>query len=448
VDAASWGAQLGQQIIKISDLLIGAFKAPMTAVDALGSALYAHIATMGNLYINSLINGANFLKEFWSSDLPKLLIGQLGSALIKGFADGLKFFVDNIGQVIINFKEFFGRAIESIATFFSNTFNKIVNFFATDFKNAMENPVDFIRGKLGSALSAATKDGSFTFKDAYDSASGSVIDRMSKGLGAVSDEYGQKLKDGTGRIDEEWKKITGNIEFSARDFFGAEGASQRVKDKLGELEKTGQNFREQLTGATGGAKSDTTGIKGDLEDGAGAMTQAAAKVKEALTMSQQITEDINKAEKENDIDKGGKKKEKIDDLVDQGKFDAARRENEKIANKERDQEMRGVGKDKDNRSVKDIAKDEGIDTFRKNNKELRDEIMKKREDEKRKEAEKKAADEGKKRNDEMKPGNEGKKDTPKDQGKDSIASLASAVQSIANTVQAISNKLPQSALGY
>jgi hypothetical protein len=47
----------------------------------------------------------------------------------------------------------------------------------------------------------------------------------------------------------------------------------------------------------------------------------------------------------------------------------------------------------------------------------------------------------------MKPGNEGKKDTPKDQGKDSIASLASAVQSIANTVQAISNKLPQSALG-
>jgi hypothetical protein len=448
VDAASWGAQLGQQIVKISDLLIGAFKAPMTAVDALGSALYAHIATMGNLYINSLINGANFLKEFWSSDLPKLLIGQLGSALIKGFADGLKFFVDNIGQVIINFKEFFGRAIESIATFFSNTFNKIVNFFATDFKNAMENPVDFIRGKLGSALSAATKDGSFAFKDAYDSASGSVIDRMSKGLGAVSDEYGQKLKDGTGRIDEEWKKITGNIEFSARDFFGAEGASQRVKDKLGELEKTGQNFREQLTGATGGAKSDTTGIKGDLEDGAGAMTQAAAKVKEALTMSQQITEDINKAEKENDIDKGGKKKEKIDDLVDQGKFDAARRENEKIANKEKDQEMRGVGKDKDNRSVKDIAKDEGIDTFRKNNKELRDEIMKKREDEKRKEAEKKAADEGKKRNDEMKPGNEGKKDTPKDQGKDSIASLASAVQSIANTVQAISNKLPQSALGY
>jgi hypothetical protein len=446
VDAAGWGAKLGEQVLRLADMLIGAFKSPMELVGVYFAQVEVNMRTIGNLLVNAFINAANFLKEFFASDLPKLLIGQLGSALIKGFADGLKFFVDNIGQVIINFKEFFGRAIESIATFFSNTFNKIVNFFATDFKNAMENPVDFIRGKLGSALSAATKDGSFTFKDAYDSASGSVIDRMSKGLGAVSDEYGQKLKDGTGRIDEEWKKITGNIEFSARDFFGAEGASQRVKDKLGELEKTGQNFREQLTGATGGAKSDTTGIKGDLEDGAGAMTQAAAKVKEALTMSQQITEDINKAEKENDIDKGGKKKEKIDDLVDQGKFDAARRENEKIANKERDQEMRGVGKDKDNRSVKDIAKDEGIDTFRKNNKELRDEIMKKREDEKKKAAEKKAADEGKKRNDEMKPGNEGK-DKPKDQGKDSIGQLISAVNSIAAEVTAVKNRLPMAALG-
>jgi hypothetical protein len=176
------------------------------------------------------------------------------------------------------------------------------------------------------------------------------------------------------------------------------------------------------------------------------MTQAAAKVKEALTMSQQITEDINKAEKENDIDKGGKKKKKIDDLVDQGKFDAARRENEKIANKERDQEMRGVGKDKDNRSVKDIARDEGIDTFRKNNKELRDEIIKKREDNKKNAAEKKAADEGKKRNDEMKPGNEGK-DKPKDQGKDSIGQLISAVNSIAAEVTAVKNRLPMAALG-
>jgi hypothetical protein len=444
-DAAGWGAKIGETIIKIADLLIGAFKSPQTAIDAIGLALKAGALDFANTLVNAFINAANFIKEFFASDLPKLLIGQLGNSLIKGFADGIKFFVDNIGQVIINFKEFFGRAIESIATFFSNTFNKIVNFFATDFKNAMENPVDFIRGKLGSALSAATKDGSFTFKDAYDSASGSVIDRMSKGLGAVSDEYGQKLKDGTGRIDEEWKKITGNIEVSAQDFFGAEGASQRVKDKLGELEKTGQNFREQLTGATGGAKSDTAGIKGDLETGAGAMTKAAEKVKETLTMSQQIGQDIDKARKDDEIDKGGREREKINNAIDRRDFDEAERRNERLARKEQDQQLKdpdGDGKNKDRRSVVDMAKEEGIDTFRKNKDQLREEIMKKREEEKNKEG----ADKGKKRNEEMKPGKEGEQ--KEKEGKSSaLQKISQAVDAIKTAVISLEKKLPQTALG-
>ncbi len=453
VDAAGYGQKMGEMLMRLTDILLGAFKSPMPAIDALGSALYAHIATMGNLYINSLINGANFLKEFWSSDLPKLLVGQLASSLIKGFADGLKFFVDNIGQVIINFKEFFGRAIESIATFFSNTFSKIVNFFATDFKNAMENPVDFIRGKLGSALSAATKDGSFTFKDAYDSASGSVIDRISKGLGAVSDEYGQKLKDGTGRIDDEWKKITGNIEVSARDFFGAEGASDRVKDKLKEVEDSGRKFREQLTQGTGEAKGDAKGIENNLVVGADAMEKAAKEVKAAMTMSQKIAEDIDKARKENNVDPGGKLQDRINDALDQGNERKAERLNQRIRDKETDQELRGVdenGNRKDRRSLRDIAKDEGVETTRKSNEQLRQEILDKRkaEQEKQKADQNKQAEDAKKRQDEMKPGNEGKKDTPKDNNAGVLSTISTAVDAIKTAVLSLEKKLPQPALGY
>ena len=451
VDAAGYGQKMGEMLMRLTDILLGAFKSPMPAIDALGSALVAHIATMGNLYINSLINGANFLKEFWSSDLPKLLIGQLASSLIKGFADGLKFFVDNIGQVIINFKEFFGRAIESIATFFSNTFNKIVNFFATDFKNAMENPVDFIRGKLGSALSAATKDGSFTFKDAYDSASGSVIDRISKGLGAVSDEYGQKLKDGTGRIDDEWKKITGNIEISAKDFFGAEGASDRVKDKLKEVEDSGRKFREQLTQGTGEAKGDAKGIEDNLVVGANAMEKAAKEVKAAMTLSQQIADNIDKARKENNVDPGGKLQDRINDALDQGNERKAERLNNRIRKNEAEQELRGVdenGNRKDRRSLRDIAKDEGVDTTRKTNDQIRQEILDKRKAEREKaEANKnKPAEDAKKRQDEMKPGNEGKKD----EGKDSsiLSTISTAVDAIKTAVLSLEKKLPQPALGY
>ena len=313
----------------------------------------------------------------------------------------------------------------------------------------MENPVDFIRGKLGSALSAATKDGSFTFKDAYDSASGSVIDRISKGLGAVSDEYGQKLKDGTGRIDEEWKKITGNIEFSARDFFGAEGASQRVKDKLGELEKTGQNFRKQLTGATGGAKSDTTGIKGDLEDGAGAMTKAAAKVKEALTMSQQISEDINKARKDNNIDKGGELKKRINDAIDKGDFRKADRLNERIRKNEAKQELRGVdenGRFKDRRSLRDIAKQGGLDTRGMSDDEITDKINSIRKAHKEA-VEKQKNDPARKRQEEMKPGNQGEDKPGKDQGSSTLTTISKAVDAIKSAVLSLEKKLPQSALG-
>jgi len=447
VDAAGWGQRMGEMVMRIADVLLGAFKSPMPAIDALGSALYAHIATMGNLYINSLIDGANFLKDFWSSDLPKLLIGQLANSLIKGFADGLKFFVDNVGQVITNFKEFFGSAIESIATFFSNTFSKIVNFFATDFKNAMENPVDFIGGKLNSALSAATKDGSFAFKNSYDSASGSVIDRMSKGLGAVSDVYGQKLTEGTGKIGDEWDKITGNLKTSSKDFFGAEPATARLTDKLKELETTGKDFRDQLTGATGEAGGDTKAVKDNLEVGANAMEKAAKEVKAVVLLSKTLSDDLEKFQKEQDIDPNGNLKDKFDKQKEAGQNKGAEATLKKIQDNEKDQQLRGFGAEKDRRSVKDIAKEEGIETFRKSNKELRDEILKKREGENQEKAEdanKQVAD-AKKRQEELKPDKQGEKDKPKE---DPNSGLSGLLTEIKNAVKSIEGKLPLSALGY
>ena len=450
VDAAGYGQKMGEMLMRLTDILLGAFKSPMPAIEALGLALSTYMRTVGNLYLNAFVTGGNFLREFWSSELPSLLIGRLGSSMMKGFADGLKFFVDNIGGVINGFREYFGKAVEAVANFFTSIFNKIVGFFANDFKNAMSNPIDFLSGKFNSALASATKNGSLVFKDEYDNASGSVIDRISKGLGAVSESYGRDLDQSTKDIGAEWDKVTGKLQISSQDFFGAKPAAQATADKLKEVEDSGRKFREQLTQGTGQANGDTKGIEGNLQSGADAMTNAAAKVKEALSMSQQITEDINKAEKENDIDKGGKIRDRAGDNIDSRNFAGARRDQRLLDRKEQDQEIRGSGKDKDRRNIQDIAKEEGIDPFRKTSEQLRKEILEKREAEKKKQdaaKDKKQDDAAKKRQDEMKPGNEGKKDTPKDQGKDSIGALASAVKAIANTVQTISNKLPQTALG-
>lgn len=451
VDAAGYGQKMGEMLMRLTDILLGAFKDPIGFIELYGLKLNENARVFGNLLLNSFINAGRFFSEFFSSEMPSLLIGQLTSALMKGFADGLKFLVDNIGSVVTSFREYFGKAVEAIASFFTSTFNKIVNFFATDFKNAMENPIDFISGKFDSALNAATKNGSLTFKDEYANASGSVIDKISQGLGSVSEEYGRQLEKGTGNIGSEWDKITTNINTSAKDFFGAEEASKRTADKLKEIEDTGKKFREEMTVGTDSAKSDTKEIKQDLEIGANVMSKAAKDVEKAMTLSQQIAEDINKAEKGNDIDPNGKLKDQVNEATDEGNFKKARRLNEKIADNEKDQELRGVGENKDNRSVKDIAKELGVDTFRKSNDEIRDEILRRRKEdsEKGKTDEQKTADaEAKKRQEQMKPGQEGEKDKPKDNNSSVLNTISSAVDAIKSAVLSLEKKLPQPALGY
>lgn len=266
VNAAGWGQKLGEVVMRVADTLLGAFKSPMSIIEAYGLQLNLNARVFGNLLLNGFITAGNFFKEFFSSELPSLLIGRLTTSLMKGFADGLKFFVDNIGGVINSFREWFGKAVESVANFFTGTFNKIVGFFANDFKNAMSNPIDFISGKLNSALATATKDGSLVFKDSYNNASGSVIDRISQGLGSVSKKYGDDLEQSTKNISAEWDKVSGNLSISTRDFFGAEPAAARVADKLKEVEDVGRSFREQLTQGTEDAAKNSKEIAPPLQD--------------------------------------------------------------------------------------------------------------------------------------------------------------------------------------
>lgn len=70
--------------------------------------------------------------------------------------------------------------------------------------------------------------------------------------------------------------------------------------------------------------------------------------------------------------------DKIEEAIENGDFDKARKLNERVKNRELETELRGEGKDRDRRSTKDIAESEGIDTKGKSSKELREEILEKR----------------------------------------------------------------------
>lgn len=447
VDAAGWGDKTMGMIIRIADVFLGVFKSPLPAIDALGASLMLAVKSMGNLYLNELVTGADFLSKFFRSDLPGMIASQIGNSLVLAFTSGLKFFVDNINAAGKALYEFFGSAIEKVSRFFADSFSSIIRFFAEDFRNALMNPIDFISGKLGSALDSANKNGGLSFKAAYEDANGNVLDKLSNGLGAVSDMYGDRLSDGAENIKDEFGNLVDSMEISTTDFFGAVPAARDVVDKFGALEKTGKEFRDQLTGATGEAGGDTKAVKDNLEVGSNAMEKAAKEIKAVVLLSKTLADDLDKFQKAQDIDPNGKLKDKFDQQKEAGQNKGAEATLKKIQDNEKDQQLRGFGAEKDRRSVKDIAKEEGIETFRKSNKELRDEILKKREGENQKKAEdaNRDAKDAKKRQEELKPGKEGEKDKPKDDPNNGLSGLLTEIKI---AVKSIEGKLPLAALGY
>jgi hypothetical protein len=366
IDAAGWGQALMKQVMSVADFLIGAFKAPMPAIEAIGAALSAGVRIAGNNYLNSLIDGGNFLKAFFTSDLPGLIAGQLGNALIKMGVDFAKDFVDRINIVVKTFEQFFGTAIQGIVSFFSDSFNRIVNAFAADFQNAMSDPIGFVTGKFNSALSAVTKDGALTFQSSFDSASGSVLDKVSAGLGSVSDMYGDRLKTGTAAIQDQFGNLISGIEPSTKDFFGAVPASAEAVEKMKEVEATGTKLREDFLKSaesadkanknTGGAAEEAASVASSFNKAEG----STAKIKETLSESAKLLKDITDAQAKDQVDPGGRLKKQAQQQMERGDFAAAERTAARIQSNEVEQSIRGTGQNRDRRSMVDIGKDFGL----------------------------------------------------------------------------------------
>jgi hypothetical protein len=365
VDATGWGQALMKQVMAVTDFLVSAFKAPMPAIQAIGIALLAGVKQAGNNYLNSLIDAGNFLRAFFSSELPKLIAGQIGIALIKTVIDFSKFFVDNINSVVKGFEEFFGKAIENVITFFSNSFNKVVNAFAADFKNAMSDPIGFVTGKFNSALAFVSENGAMAFKTAFDAAGGSVLDKISSGLGATSDMYGERLKKNTAGLTNEFNKVIGSFEKSDIDIFGAKESSAAAVEKFKEVEAIGTKIRtdfEKSAKSAGEIKNNTSGAANDadsIKDSFSKAESSARSMKQELSTSANLLKSIAEAEAKKSTGISGLE-ERAQKQIKGGQFQAAKKTAEQIQNKEVEASIRGEGKGRDRRSMADIGKDFGL----------------------------------------------------------------------------------------
>lgn len=246
VDAAGWGQKLGEVVSRLGDMLIGAFKSPQSAIDAIGLSLEVGAKTMGNLLMNGFIDAGKFLSQFFSSDMPSLLANQFSTSIKSSFNSGLQFFVDGMLKVVKSFDSDFGRSSSGIVNFFKDSFSNILKLLASDWIQVFTNPLAFVSGKITSALSDAFNGGGVTFKSALTDGVETSLGKLSSGLDESAIQYSRDFETGTQKIGAEWEKITGNIEFSSKDFFGAEPAAKRLTDKVKEIEKSGEAFRVEF----------------------------------------------------------------------------------------------------------------------------------------------------------------------------------------------------------
>ena len=377
VDAAGWGKSLMDQVMKVADFLIGAFKAPKPAIEALGLGLMAGIKLTGNALLNGFITAADFLGKYLTSGLPFEVIKTMGAAMglvNTTFAKGL---VDAVIGGVKMFENTFSTVVNAVVKFFSTGFQSFISGFAGDFKNAMTDPIGFVTGKFKSGLDFVTQGGAGEFKSAFDGASGSVLDKVSAGLGAAADGYRDKLTTGVKTINDGFKKITDSIEPSAKDFFGAVPAAAEASQKLGEVTAIGTTLRkdfEKSAKAAQDAKDKTKGAAGDADSVATSFKKAegsATKMKQELSLSAKILEDIVKGQEKNAIDRGGELEKKAREQIEKGDFAGAARTAAKIKENEREAMIRGTGQGRDTRAIQDIGRDYGL---RGSDEEIRNEL--------------------------------------------------------------------------
>jgi hypothetical protein len=206
--------------------------------------------------------------------------------------------------------------------------------------------------------------------------------------------------------------------------------------------KEGKTLQEAITFATENQNK-------RLENNLQTHRDITSEMGKQLSLSQRMGADIADKRKEESRDPGGKIEQKFQEALNKGDFSGAERQKRRMENNEIREDIKDLYNDlKDTNSdigknSRDLAKELGIDAFRKTKRELDKEI--------KEELEKRKKEKDIERNkEEMKPGGEGKKDQPmpdREKPKDP-PDYSGLIQDILSVVRKIEPKLPQTALGY
>ena len=418
VDSGKWADGLLSSIGTIADALIGAFKSPMAVIEALGFELLS----LGANFMNTMAQSFNFVKDI-GTQVFQLLSEQIAGTFGKAFSHSWDLFTLYGQKALISLEK--SKEMQSflagINTIFDGIMSKSGDNFDFDatfekYKNAGVDANNEISNTLDARIKQATED-------------------LAHGLSSGSDE-----------ISEKWDKIKGFTGGVKEDIFGAGESSKIASEKWAEVSASGKKFKEELMGVKEAfdMSKDFSQIPllkwsdmmkdgaSHVKDASGAASKAASEMKQAVSESAKMLEQIKNADAADS--KGGRIQEKFKEAIGEGNLAGARRQQRNMERNEIDESIKKAFGGKDAKSLNDIAKKEGIDTFGKSSRELRKEL----------------ADKAKDRQGEMVPGKGGKPGEVPGQPKaadNPMDAIRKAVDVIQKLVEKIEPKLPTAALG-
>lgn len=358
-------------------------------------------------------------------------------------------------------KEFGNLLLNAVPNAAETLGASLVAGFKTAFNNfkllALEASM-FLQSKLVDAYVAAAS----LFSDEAGRAAKKQADTFKEGMKIVVGTYSNEIDEANLKIEQDFMAIREKINNEKPvDYFGAEDNKSEMQKVTADLLKKGQEFREKFTEiplsfnmeteanvksaqAFGAVKDFWKDLSKEQPDPLKKMKESSEKVSVKMEKIVEKAKELSLIEKLNAqlVEAKTAKESKIKPLeeefkrqIEGGKFKQAEMTMKQIEKKQEEAAIRIDAKGKvDRRDLEVIAREEGIDTFRKSKAEIRKEIIEKRKqkqpEEQKKEAEKK----------------EQKVKEAEKKVEDKADALFKMVESIKELVAKIEPKLPTHAL--
>ena len=266
VDAAGWGARLMDSVLRVADIMLGAFTSPMGAVKALGFELLA----IGAKFMNAIGNSFNFLTELGTKAFG-LLAFEITDLFIGAFKNSWDVFALS-GQ----------RAIESLRT--------------SDAMNSFAAGINALWDVISSGGDADFSTAFEKYKTAGIDANAEVITDLDSRIQAATTTYSEGITTGTDRVKAKWDEIIGSTSFVSDDMFQAGEASKLAADEWESISKSGKKLRGEWTGVQAAAQNADVAVAG-VAFHANETAKATAKVKNDMVQINNIGQLIDAREK-------------------------------------------------------------------------------------------------------------------------------------------------------